>query len=110
MCEPVAVIITWQKIVRQGLKNLFLIIEKMRGHMSNFFQSMIKYFRIMLIFICCIMIVFVAAVSISNLPQQIQQEMSGVELLMIGENEPEILQKIEIRVDGQLRNGVMSTT
>ena len=64
--------------------------------------------KIILISLVSAAIIFAAFLGMSYLPRRIQQEFSGVELLMAGEDEYANLQELTIRIDGQIRYGRFS--
>jgi len=64
--------------------------------------------RIFLICLLIAVVVFSVLVAASYLPRRVQQDFLGIELLMTGENESEILQAVDIRIDGQIRNRIFA--
>jgi len=62
--------------------------------------------------VACLLLAAVAGVivvAISYLPHSIQQNFQGIELHMTGEDEYEILQILDIRIDGRIRYGIFSS-
>jgi len=55
-----------------------------------------------------LVVFFCAVVGVSYIPQRIQQEMSGFELIITGEDTFEVLQEIDIRIDGRMRYGMFA--
>jgi len=53
-------------------------------------------------------IIFGVVVGISYIPRHVQQEFSGIELRMTDEHEYEILQVLNIRIDGRVRYGIFA--
>ena len=53
-------------------------------------------------------LIIIGILVISNMPTQIQQEFSGFELYMTGVDEFEILNPIDININGRLRNVLLS--
>ena len=66
--------------------------------------------RLRILKICMIIaaITFCVIVAISYIPRRVQQEFMGVELLVLGEQEYEILQTVDIRIDGRVRSGMFA--
>ena len=66
------------------------------------------YWKVRLV--CLIMLVALIAMPlfISYMPRHIGQGFSGIELLMVGEDEYEVLQVLNISIDGQVRYGVFA--
>jgi len=65
--------------------------------------------KIILICLLTVAIVFGTVVAVSYFPRRIQQVFPGIELLMTGESEYEILQTMEIRIDGRIRYGLFAS-
>lgn len=61
-------------------------------------------FRIALIGFCSAAILFSGVVAVSYIPRRISHEMVGIELYITGEDKFEVLQQVEIRIDGRLHN------
>ena len=56
----------------------------------------------------CAAILFSIIVSISRIPRRISQEFSGVKVFMANEDEMEILQTVDIRIEGRLYRGLFA--
>jgi len=68
-----------------------------------------KSLKIILICLVSAAIIFGAVVGISHLPRRVQQDFSGIELLMTSEDEYENLQTTNVRIDGRVRYGMFSS-
>jgi len=64
--------------------------------------------KMLLICLFIVVVVFGVLVAASYFPRRVQQDFSGIELLMTGENEYEILQTVDIRIDGRIRYGMFA--
>ena len=69
-----------------------------------------KPLKIALIGLCAAAIAFGIVAVISYIPRHVQREFSGIELLVTGENEYEILQTLYIRIDGRVRHGMFAAS
>jgi len=69
---------------------------------------MAKWLKILRLCLIAVVIAFGVAILISYIPRRVQQEFTGIELLVLGEQEYEILQIVDIRIDGRVRNGMFA--
>ena len=69
---------------------------------------MTKWLKILRMCLIAAVVTFGVAVIISYIPRRVRQEFTGIELLILGEQEYEILQTVDIRIDGRVRNGIFS--
>jgi len=67
---------------------------------------MSKPLKIILICLCLVAISFGTVIGVSYLPHHIHQEFAGIELLIMGEDDYEVLQPLSIRIDGRVRYGI----
>jgi len=67
-----------------------------------------KWLKILRLCLIAAVVAFGVAIIISYIPRRVQQEFTGIELLVLGEQEYEILQTVDIRIDGRVRNGIFS--
>jgi hypothetical protein len=69
-------------------------------------EVMPKWIKIALICLCAAAVIsgvgVVAVMYIRDLPTGIRREFTGIEILITGENEYEILQAVDIRIDGRV--------
>jgi len=80
--------------------NINSLIDKAK---RNFTYNNVK--RLVLI----IILVSSAVIGVTYLPRQVRSELSGFEILMTGSDEFEILNQVDIRVDGRWRNGLFAS-
>jgi len=59
-----------------------------------------KWLKILKLCLIAAVVAFGVAVIISYIPRRVQQEFMGIELLVLGEQEYEILQTVDIRIGG----------
>jgi hypothetical protein len=67
------------------------------------------YWKVRLICFILLVVFILRVVVASYLPNHIQQEFSGIELRLTGDDEYEFLQTLNIRIDGQVRNGMFAS-
>ena len=69
---------------------------------------MAKQLKIAMLCLALLVVVFGVVVGISYLPRRVQQDFYGLELLMIGNGEYEILQTMNVSIDGKVRYGMFA--
>ena len=73
-----------------------------------------KAIRLVLIYFCSLTLIFGMIFGISYIPRGVQQDLQGIEFLVTKSYEGEYLQieelqKVNIHIDGRIRNGMFST-
>jgi len=69
---------------------------------------MAKWMKVALACLCLVAVIFGVVACQSYLPRRVQGEVWGLELLITGDGEFEILQTLDIRIDGWLYNGMFA--